>query len=134
MLKPSPDPRRYDECFHAPQRDRLPGFIQLYPRAVDGPRTAQDPGEVSGRIHQRFSTMHWNEVRLPWLSLSNMHDADSRITSLARAEMLLAMSKVFREVNFTLFETTRKDVTLAHELFLPFPEAGSKGVRVLVTN
>jgi hypothetical protein len=48
--------------------------------------------------------------------------------------MLLAMSKVFREVNFTLFETTRKDVTLAHELFLPFPEAGSKGVRVLVTN
>jgi hypothetical protein len=48
--------------------------------------------------------------------------------------MLLAMAKVFREVNFELYETTREDVTLAHELFLPFPKVGSKGVRVLVTD
>jgi hypothetical protein len=46
--------------------------------------------------------------------------------------MLLAVSKVFREVKFELFETTVEDVTMAHELFLPFPKVGSKGVRVIV--
>jgi hypothetical protein len=46
--------------------------------------------------------------------------------------MLLALSKVFREVNFELFETDREDVTIAHELFLPFPKLSSKGVRVVV--
>ena len=48
--------------------------------------------------------------------------------------MLLALSKLSREVNFQLYETTREDVTLAHELFLPFPKVGSKGVRVLMGN
>ncbi|QKX57661.1 uncharacterized protein TRUGW13939_04779 [Talaromyces rugulosus] len=52
--------------------------------------------------------------------------------NLARAEMLLAISKVFRELTFELYETNREDVTLAHELFLPFPKHSSKGVRVLV--
>lgn len=47
--------------------------------------------------------------------------------------MLLAIAKVYRNVNFQLYETTREDVTLAHELFLPFPKLGSKGVRVLIT-
>jgi hypothetical protein len=46
--------------------------------------------------------------------------------------MLLALSKVFREVDFELYETTREDVTLAHELFLPFPKLSSQGVRVVV--
>ncbi|OCT49257.1 Trichodiene oxygenase [Cladophialophora carrionii] len=54
--------------------------------------------------------------------------------NLARAEMLLVMAKLFRDVHFQLYETTREDVTLAHELFLPFPKIGSKGVRVLVTD
>ena len=49
--------------------------------------------------------------------------------NLARAEMLLAMAKIYRDVEFELYETTREDVTLAHELFLPFPKRGSKGVR-----
>ena len=53
--------------------------------------------------------------------------------SLARAEMLLAVANVFRDVKFELYETTREDVTMAHELFLAFPKIGSKGVRVLVT-
>lgn len=48
--------------------------------------------------------------------------------------MLLAMAKVYRTVNFQLYETTREDVTLAHELFLPFPKIGSKGVRVTITS
>ena len=46
--------------------------------------------------------------------------------------MLLALATLFRDVNFQLYETTREDVTMAHELFLPFPKVGSKGVRVLV--
>jgi hypothetical protein len=56
----------------------------------------------------------------------------NRDSSLARAEILLALAKLFRDVNFQLYETTREDVTMAHELFLPFPKMGSKGVRVLV--
>ncbi|KAK5325890.1 hypothetical protein LTR93_004113 [Exophiala xenobiotica] len=56
----------------------------------------------------------------------------NRDSSLARAEILLALAKLFRDVNFQLYETTREDVTMAHELFLPFPKSGSKGVRVLV--
>jgi hypothetical protein len=47
--------------------------------------------------------------------------------------MLLVMAKVYRDVHFQLYNTTREDVTLAHELFLPFPKIGSKGVQVLVT-
>ncbi|EER24680.1 Cytochrome P450 family protein [Coccidioides posadasii C735 delta SOWgp] len=54
--------------------------------------------------------------------------------NLARAELLLAISKIFRELKFELFETTREDVTLKHDLFLPFPKVGSKGVRVLVVD
>ncbi len=56
----------------------------------------------------------------------------NRDSSLARAEMLLALATLFRDVNFELYETTREDVTMAHELFLPFPKKGSEGVRVLV--
>jgi cytochrome P450 len=52
--------------------------------------------------------------------------------NLARAELLLALSNVFRKVNFELYETTKDDVTIQHEIFLPFPKKGSKGVRVLV--
>lgn len=53
--------------------------------------------------------------------------------NLARSEMLVALSKVFRRLNFQLYETDREDVTIAHELFLPFPKRSSKGIRVLVT-
>ncbi|OJJ72828.1 hypothetical protein ASPBRDRAFT_124116 [Aspergillus brasiliensis CBS 101740] len=52
--------------------------------------------------------------------------------NLAKSEMLVAISKVFRNVKFELFETTVEDVTMAHELFLPFPKVDSKGVRVVV--
>ncbi|EEP75342.1 conserved hypothetical protein [Uncinocarpus reesii 1704] len=52
--------------------------------------------------------------------------------NLARAELLLAIPKLFRQLKFELYETTVEDVTLAHDLFLPFPKKGSKGVRVLV--
>ncbi|KAL4971998.1 cytochrome P450 [Aspergillus desertorum] len=52
--------------------------------------------------------------------------------NLAKSAMLFVISKVFRQVNFELFETTVEDVTMAHELFLPFPKVDSKGVRVVV--
>lgn len=52
--------------------------------------------------------------------------------TLARVELLLALSHVYRKVNFELYETTEKDVTIKSEIFLPFPEQGSKGVRVVV--
>ena len=54
--------------------------------------------------------------------------------NLARAELLLALSNVFRKVNFELYQTTKEDVTLQHEIFLPFPKQGSKGVRVVVVD
>jgi hypothetical protein len=56
--------------------------------------------------------------------------ADS--VSLARAEMLLAMANIYRDVEFELYETTREDVTMATELFLAFPKEGSKGVRCVI--
>ncbi|KAB8210281.1 cytochrome P450 [Aspergillus parasiticus] len=52
--------------------------------------------------------------------------------NLARSEILLALPKVLRELDFELYETTLEDVTLAHDMFLPFPKMDSKGVRVLV--
>lgn len=46
--------------------------------------------------------------------------------------MLLAMASIYRDVKFELYETTREDVTMAHELFLAFPKVTSKGVRMLI--
>ncbi|KAF7586777.1 hypothetical protein BBP40_008348 [Aspergillus hancockii] len=52
--------------------------------------------------------------------------------NLARSEILLCLPKILRELDFELYETTLEDVTLAHDLFLPFPRLDSKGVRVLI--
>ncbi|KAH8429750.1 cytochrome P450 [Aspergillus melleus] len=52
--------------------------------------------------------------------------------NLAKAEILLLLPKILREFEFELFETTREDVTIAHDLFLPYPREDSKGVRVLI--
>ncbi|PCH05418.1 Cytochrome P450 [Penicillium occitanis (nom. inval.)] len=89
--------------------------------------------------------MHHNETIFPnsyefvperWMDLEHRKYLEKYMVAftkgLARSEMLLALSKVFREVDFELYETTREDVTLAHELFLPFPKLSSQGVRVLV--
>ena len=54
------------------------------------------------------------------------------VPSLAKAEILLLLPKILREFEFELFETTREDVTIAHDLFLPYPREDSKGVRVLI--
>ncbi|KAL4804399.1 cytochrome P450 [Aspergillus unguis] len=52
--------------------------------------------------------------------------------NLARAEILLALPHLIRRINFELYETTREDVKIAHDLFIACAKEGSKGVRVLV--
>jgi hypothetical protein len=52
--------------------------------------------------------------------------------SLAKAELQLTLATIFRRYEHQeLFETTRKDVDIQHDLFLPHPFAGSKGVKVV---
>lgn len=51
--------------------------------------------------------------------------------NLAKAEMYLALATIFRRYDMELFETTRRDVDCAHDMFLPMPAQDSKGVRVV---
>jgi hypothetical protein len=52
--------------------------------------------------------------------------------SLAKAEMRLALATVIRRYDSQeLFETTRADVDIKHDLFLPQADFASKGVRIL---
>jgi hypothetical protein len=54
------------------------------------------------------------------------------ISSLAKAELYLVIASIFRKFeDMELFETTRKDVDMKHDFFIPFPDLSSKGVRVL---
>jgi cytochrome P450 len=51
---------------------------------------------------------------------------------LAKAELRLAIATVFRRFQHQeLFETTRRDVDIEHDCFLPQAAMDSKGVRVL---
>jgi hypothetical protein len=53
-------------------------------------------------------------------------------SSLAKAELCLAIATVFRRYDTQgLFETTRADVDIQHDLFLPQAALDSKGVRVI---
>jgi hypothetical protein len=51
---------------------------------------------------------------------------------LGKAEIYLTLATIFRRFDLELFETTRKDVDVKHDLFLPQPDSTSKGVKVLV--
>jgi hypothetical protein len=52
--------------------------------------------------------------------------------SLARAELQLALATVIRRFDTQeLFETTRKDVDIQHDMFLPQADLNSKGVRII---
>lgn len=53
-------------------------------------------------------------------------------TSLAKAEILLAVSTLLRRMDLELYETTVEDVAIKHDIFIPFPRMDSKGVRVLI--
>lgn len=51
---------------------------------------------------------------------------------LAYAELYITLATIFRQFRFTLYETTRRDVDPKLDYFIPKPEHGSLGVRVLV--
>ncbi|KAI4264336.1 MAG: hypothetical protein L6R42_000547 [Xanthoria sp. 1 TBL-2021] len=51
---------------------------------------------------------------------------------LAYAELFIGLSTLFRRFDFELFETDRTAVDLFMDTFVPRPEPGTKGVRVLV--
>lgn len=51
---------------------------------------------------------------------------------LAWAELYIGLANVFRRVDLELFETGRAEVEMAREFFVPQPQLGSKGVRVVV--
>ena len=52
--------------------------------------------------------------------------------NLAYAEIYLTLAAVFRRYDFGFFETTSRDIDVAHDFFNPQPKKGSKGVRVIV--
>jgi cytochrome P450 len=49
---------------------------------------------------------------------------------LALAEMYMVIGNMFRKYDMTLFETTRAEIGIVADCFVPFPYKGSKGVRV----
>jgi hypothetical protein len=54
------------------------------------------------------------------------------LLSLAKAELYLTVATVFRRYDHQeLFETTRMDVDIKHDMFLPQQDHRSKGVRVV---
>jgi cytochrome P450 len=52
--------------------------------------------------------------------------------NLAYAEIYLTLAAVLRRFDLELFETTREDVDMVHDFFIPMARLDSKGVRVLV--
>ncbi|KAF2624794.1 cytochrome P450 [Macroventuria anomochaeta] len=52
--------------------------------------------------------------------------------NLAKAEMYITLTALVRRFDFELWESSRRDVDLVHDLFLPGVDRESKGVRVLV--
>lgn len=54
------------------------------------------------------------------------------MTSLARAEILLAVATIFRDFEMELHETTVEDVRIVRDMFNGHPRKGSQGVRVMI--
>ncbi|KAL1792259.1 hypothetical protein ACET3X_010010 [Alternaria dauci] len=52
--------------------------------------------------------------------------------NLAYAELRICIAAVVRRFDMELFDSTRKDVDLVHDLFMPTVDRSSKGVHVLV--
>ena len=57
-------------------------------------------------------------------------DANLGHSSLAYAELYLALATVFRRFTFELYDTDFSDIELAHDFFLPSPKLDSNGLRV----
>lgn len=54
-------------------------------------------------------------------------------SSLAYAELYLTAATVFRRFEIELFETTIKNIEIAHDFFVAAPSLDSKGVRAVIT-
>ncbi|KAI9815122.1 MAG: hypothetical protein M1827_002965 [Pycnora praestabilis] len=52
--------------------------------------------------------------------------------NLAQAEMYLTLGNLFRRLDLELFETTKRDVSAAHDLFAGYAPRDSEGLRVTV--
>lgn len=52
--------------------------------------------------------------------------------NFAMAELFLDLGMVFRRCEFELFETGDREVRMVSNYFAPFPEKGTKGLRVRV--
>ena len=52
--------------------------------------------------------------------------------NLARAELYITLGTLLRRFEMELWESSRKDVDMVHDLFLPGVDSSSKGVKVLV--
>lgn len=52
--------------------------------------------------------------------------------SLAKAEILLAVARIFREFDMELYNTTINDVRVVRDMFNGHPRKGSQGVRVMI--
>jgi len=78
--------------------------------------------------------MHWHKVRLP--SLSGLHSTIGLtfFYSLAHAEIYMALAAIVRTFGerMELYETGLRDVEIHHDVFIPLPFAGTKGIRVLI--
>lgn len=48
---------------------------------------------------------------------------------LARSGILLVITGLVRRMNFELFETGIKDIRAVHDIFVPFVEIDSRGLR-----
>ena len=51
---------------------------------------------------------------------------------LAYAELFMGLASVFTRVEMRLWETGKGDVECEHDMMMPHPRRGSKGVRVMV--
>lgn len=54
------------------------------------------------------------------------------VGSLAHAELYLTLATIFRGYDMQFYETTRRDVEPARDFFVPAPEPGGNGMRVMV--
>ncbi|KAG6991450.1 cytochrome P450 monooxygenase [Physcia stellaris] len=89
-------------------------------------------------VSMSHTCMHYNEDVFPdpkafrperWLG---GQEESKRLESLANAELYLTLATLFRTYDFQLYDTTLADVAPARDFFVPVPEPGGNGLRVLV--
>lgn len=121
------------------------GSIQAHPLAADS-MTQTPVGMTSVLMHQNETIFPKPLEFIPerWLDRTERIRLEKSLVpfskgsrqclgiNLAKAEIYLGLAMVHRRFDMKLFETTREDVEIKHDLFLPLPKVGSKGVRVIL--